>query len=60
MLTEKETILRAKMHLEKLSAGIDPLTDAPVPESDTVYTANTASFFMTLPPNSRSLITLRI
>lgn len=52
MLTEKETILRAKMYLEKLSAGIDPLTDALVPESDTVFTANTAPFFMTLPSNS--------
>lgn len=36
MLTEKETILRAKNYLEKLSQGINPLTDAPVPEYDTV------------------------
>lgn len=36
MLTEKETILRAKSYLEKLSQGINPLTDSPVPEYDTV------------------------
>lgn len=36
MLSEKETLLRAKMYLEKLSRGIDPLTDAPIPENDTV------------------------
>lgn len=39
MLNEKETILRAKMYLEKLSAGIDPLTDSPIPVSDTVRKA---------------------
>lgn len=35
-MTELETIQRAKMYLDKLANGIDPLTDQPVPENDVV------------------------
>lgn len=33
-MTELDTIKRAKMYLEKLSCGIDPLTDTPIPKED--------------------------
>ncbi len=35
-MTELETIERAKMYLDKLANGIDPLTDQPVGEGDVV------------------------
>ncbi|MCD7918818.1 MAG: hypothetical protein LUG45_01820 [Clostridiales bacterium] len=35
-MTELETIERARMYLEKLANGIDPLTDLPVPEGDVI------------------------
>lgn len=35
-MTELETIQRAKMYLDKLANGIDPLTDKTVPESDCI------------------------
>ncbi len=35
-MTELETIARAKMYLDKLANGIDPLTDLPVSEQDVV------------------------
>ena len=35
-MTELETLQRAKMYLDKLANGIDPLTDRPVPEDDCV------------------------
>lgn len=33
-MTELDTIKRAKMYLEKLSCGIDPLTDTPIPPGE--------------------------
>lgn len=33
-MTELETIERAKMYLDKMANGIDPLSDKPVPETD--------------------------
>ena len=35
-MTELETIQRAKMYLDKLTQGIDPITDRPVPEGDSL------------------------
>ena len=35
-MTELEIMQRAKTYLDKLANGIDPLTDAPVPENDCV------------------------
>ncbi len=35
-MTELETMERARMYLEKLANGIDPLTDLPVPEGDVI------------------------
>ncbi len=35
-MTEREKLQRAKMYIDKLTAGIDPLTDLPIPPSDTV------------------------
>lgn len=35
-MTELETIKRAKMYLEKMANGINPLDDSPVPESDLI------------------------
>ncbi len=35
-MTELETIERARMYLNKLANGIDPLTDLPVPEGDVI------------------------
>lgn len=35
-MTELETLHRAKMYMEKLANGIDPITNAPIPEQDVV------------------------
>lgn len=35
-MTELETLHRAKMYMEKLANGIDPTTNAPIPEQDVV------------------------
>ncbi|MBR2742808.1 MAG: hypothetical protein IKD89_04375 [Clostridia bacterium] len=35
-MTELETMQRAKMYLDKLANGIDPLTDRPVPDGDSI------------------------
>ena len=35
-MTELEILLRAKMYLDKMANGIDPITDAPVPDSDCI------------------------
>lgn len=35
-MTELETLQRAKMYLDKLANGIDPLTDSPVPENECI------------------------
>lgn len=35
-MTELETMQRAKLYLDKLANGIDPLTDQPVPEGDCI------------------------
>ncbi|MCD8367724.1 MAG: hypothetical protein LUC48_06825 [Clostridiales bacterium] len=35
-MTELETIERARVYLDKLANGIDPLTDLPVPEGDVI------------------------
>lgn len=35
-MTELETIERARIYLDKLANGIDPLTDLPVPEGDVI------------------------
>ena len=35
-MTELETMQRAKMYLDKLAQGIDPITDQPVPEGDSL------------------------
>ena len=35
-MTELETMQRAKMYLDKLANGVDPLTDRPVPDSDCI------------------------
>lgn len=35
-MTELETLMRARMYLDKLANGIDPITNAPVGEGDTV------------------------
>ena len=35
-MTEIEIMQRAKMYIDKLANGIDPLTDQPVPEGDTI------------------------
>lgn len=35
-MTELETMQRAKMYLDKLANGIDPLNDQPVPEGDCI------------------------
>lgn len=37
-MTELDTIKRAKMYLEKLSCGIDPLTDTPIPPGEVAAT----------------------
>lgn len=33
-MTELDTVKRAKMYMEKLSMGIDPLTDKPIPDGE--------------------------
>lgn len=35
-MTELETMRRARMYMEKLANGIDPITDTPVPDGDVV------------------------
>ena len=35
-MTELETLMRAKMYVDKLANGVNPLTDEPVLESDVV------------------------
>ncbi len=35
-MTELEIMQRAKMYIDKLANGIDPFTDEPVPEGDTI------------------------
>ena len=35
-MTELETIERAKMYLDKLANGIDPITDLPVPDGEVI------------------------
>ena len=35
-MTELETLLRAKMYIDKLANGINPLTDAPVSDDDCI------------------------
>lgn len=35
-MTELETLQRAEMYMKKLANGINPLTDEPIPENDTV------------------------
>ena len=35
-MTELETIQRAKMYMDKLAKGINPIDDTPVPEDDIV------------------------
>ncbi|MDO5399540.1 MAG: hypothetical protein Q4F17_00990 [Eubacteriales bacterium] len=35
-MTELETLQRAKMYMEQLANGIDPITNAPIPEQDVV------------------------
>lgn len=35
-MTELETLQRAKMYMEKLANGIDPITEADVPEDDII------------------------
>ncbi|MBP5166657.1 MAG: hypothetical protein ILP09_05290 [Oscillospiraceae bacterium] len=38
-MTELETLQRAKMYLDKLANGIDPLTDRPAGENDRIHQA---------------------
>ena len=35
-MVEKERILRAKMYVDKLANGINPLTDQPLPDEDPI------------------------
>ena len=35
-MTELETLQRAKMYLDKMANGIDPISDLPVPDSDCI------------------------
>ncbi len=35
-MTELETLQRAKMYVDKLANGINPLTDQPVDEGDVI------------------------
>ena len=35
-MTELDTVKRAKMYVDKLANGVNPLTDQPVPENDTI------------------------
>ena len=35
-MTESETLQRAKMYLDKMANGIDPISDLPVPDSDCI------------------------
>ena len=35
-MTELETVIRAKMYIDKMANGLDPLSDTPVPENDTL------------------------
>ena len=35
-MTELETMQRAKMYLDKLTQGIDPITDQPIPAGDSL------------------------
>ena len=45
-MTELETIQRAKMYLDRLAQGIDPLTGQPVPPNDVVKNARIARCLM--------------
>lgn len=41
-MTELETIQRAKMYMDKLANGINPIDDTRVPEDDTINIHNQA------------------
>ncbi len=45
-MTELETIAHAKMYLDKLARGIDPLTNQPVPEGDVVSQVRLSRCFL--------------
>ena len=44
-MTELETIKRAKMYMDKLSIGINPLDDTPVPEEELLNHVRLAKCF---------------
>lgn len=44
-MTELETIARAKMYLEKLANGINPLDDCPVPDDDVIQNVRLSRCF---------------
>lgn len=45
-MTELETLRRAKMYMEKLADGIDPITDLPAPEGDIINNARLSRCFL--------------
>lgn len=44
-MTELETIQRAKMYMDKLAMGLNPIDDTPVPENDTVNNVRLSKCF---------------
>ena len=44
-MTELETMQRAKMYMDKLAQGIDPLTNQEVPEDSTLNNVRLARCF---------------
>ena len=53
-MTELEKIAYAKTYIEKLANGINPLTDQPVPDSDSINNALAPALAVN-PSNSRGL-----
>ena len=45
-MTEPEKIERAKMYMEKLANGIDPISDKATPESDTINNVRLSRCFL--------------
>ena len=44
-MTELETIQRAKMYMDKLAKGINPIDDTPVPENDAINNVRLSKCF---------------
>ena len=55
-MVEKERILRAKMYVDKLANGINPLTDQPLPDEDPINNVKISRCFFYVSDLLRRLV----